>query len=1220
MENPVRHSVDIKSEDFVVLISLQNLQTFIMIGYTAVNKDHLNFDFSYLWALCIGTGLFIYSLISFVLIRSLALSKIDIGKYVLELLFSLSIIATCSLSIIIDSFKIANMQLLFFSFALTGYAYYNLMSLFFFCTLVGMTIQYNLSFTGFRAHSTSFFFLDMLSYLVQMIGGNILYFRMYELCTLIVISKRNPCKYVVASKEVKQVEKQIFSSLFNSYMCIKSKTYSDLTCTNDLLNKDSQSVVGRDTNPKWNSPIGTSYQDKVNHTKKLLLRRGKRDKRYPKGGGGARLTCAKHSAYHNSRSLANCASKNTPICTTNFRISNTLSLKNHFNPNLTLEASPPLCKKCVSEKNSHKDNEYKNGEERKKAKRGIKSGTANKSNQLGNHGGDATQVANPTYRTTSHGGDATQVAYPTYRTTSHGGDATQVDSPTHPTTSHGGNNSSSGHPQDDEVLIPIRGTNATNDAAATYNSNASWIKTAAVIDVSVEGKQKKGGHQTFAGNPVNSSANFPSDKKPSYNSHRNGGTPPPNEQLRYYACPCYQTHSSGSSLSEVPSGQTTKRKNSAHNSVEGGNPKMDNQQSRRVSNKRVDGATGEEHDHPSDPPADNPNGNSNTYHCNVMACSYSIIKGTHNGSTPSGGRQGDRSSRAVGAQRVEIGEMEVIPRGGNSIQAYPRGRRPSAHSNCTDHLGDESRQSESKFESTSNEDASDTLERTLPEREQSHGLSQPTRGEANLSGEANPSDEPIPSDEANLLEVYRGAQPNDHNAPASCKKETHFHKKLPLRKSKSSLHTNQWGENPPHRHPSRSSNNTKLITFTNKEFRATSKKELQNGSNSNSNCKYSKKNASRQHEILDKIVQLDISNQDQKNKKKGKNKDASSLSSSSLPPLSQSPLSPPMASPIGRKKIYFAKKKKKKYTSIFLENPKVQYLFVHIPQYFKHIFDMTKKIFFDLKKKKVLMQNATWKNKIFIPERDPLGLFKNANLEKWYVSWMDEFNRNIISKTYYIAIYLIMYIITLDFITAYKLYYTTTRRKINGALITQHSYLRYYFFKSIVNTAVYLLYILFLTFKIRKDPTYNVKRYYFVTLLLCLVKLIISSLDIYVAITSLDYFISPYYVYIYIHMLIVQTSILLLVRYPTHYLLFFLYMICFTSLYWCFSIHKCFMEFIFIVACVSFTIIYSYVLCSRTVEINRRILFSKYELPYLLYLKEIAGCLSRRRSQGEAPP
>lgn len=60
-----------------------------------------------------------------------------------------------------------------------------------------------------------------------------------------------------------------------------------------------------------------------------------------------------------------------------------------------------------------------------------------------------------------------------------------------------------------------------------------------------------------------------------------------------------------------------------------------------------------------------------------------------------------------------------------------------------------------------------------------------------------------------------------------------------------------------------------------------------------------------------------------------------------------------------------------------MNNPKVQMLFMSLPKCLQNFFDVSKKVLFDLKKKKILMQNATWKSKIFIPERNPLGIFKN---------------------------------------------------------------------------------------------------------------------------------------------------------------------------------------------------------------------------------------------------
>lgn len=242
MENHSAHSIDIKSEDFVVLIALQSLQTFIVTGYAAIDSKKLIWDFKYLWTVLLGTILFISSLISFVIIRTFVYSKNSIGKYILELLFFFSIIITCILSIIFDSFKISNMQLLFFAFSLTGYSYYNLITLLFFSVLSGILIQYNIAISGYMLNAKYLLFSDIISYTLQIIGGHALYFRMYKLCNLIVMSKKNPCKYVVISKEVKNLEEQIFKKLIKSYICINSKTYSDTSSVNNNSNNEHKSI------------------------------------------------------------------------------------------------------------------------------------------------------------------------------------------------------------------------------------------------------------------------------------------------------------------------------------------------------------------------------------------------------------------------------------------------------------------------------------------------------------------------------------------------------------------------------------------------------------------------------------------------------------------------------------------------------------------------------------------------------------------------------------------------------------------------------------------------------------------------------------------------------------------------------------------------------------------------------------------------------------------
>ncbi|VWU49822.1 hypothetical protein HEP_00176900, partial [Hepatocystis sp. ex Piliocolobus tephrosceles] len=365
------------------------------------------------------------------------------------------------------------------------------------------------------------------------------------------------------------------------------------------------------------------------------------------------------------------------------------------------------------------------------------------------------------------------------------------------------------------------------------------------------------------------------------------------------------------------------------------------------------------------------------------------------------------------------------------------------------------------------------------------------------------------------------------------------------------------------------------------------KLKYKNGNDSKYNNEECQRKKEKSYEMFDKVITLDISNQKKKKKKKKSKMESSLLNNN----------------------YYFSLSNENKYTLVFLENKKLQFLCMCLPNLFIYIFNMIKKIFLNLKKKKQIMQNATWKNKILIPERDSLGLFKNLNLENWYISWMNEFNKNIITKMFYINVYLILYVLMLDFVTTYSLH---TINIINNPLAYSKS-LTYLVTKSSVTTFIYTFYF-FLILK-RKKINYDIKIYYFWTLLLCLAKLIISAFDIYIALTSLHLFISPYYIYIYIHILTVQTSILLIVRYPTHYLLFSVYIILFISFYWVFSINKSFIEFIFIITFLFFTMIYSYLLCSRTLEKNRRILFSKYELPYLLYLNEIVHCLNKNKNK-----
>ncbi|CRG94088.1 conserved Plasmodium protein, unknown function [Plasmodium gallinaceum] len=1275
MENSIRHSIDIKSEDFVVIIALQNLQTFIMIGYTAVNKVHLSFDFSYLWALCVGTLLFIYSLISFVIIRTFVFSKIDIGKYILELLFIASIIVTCSLSIIIDSFKIANMQLLFFSFALTGYAYYNLITLIFFSVSIGILIEYNLNVEGFASNIDALFFIDLLSYILQIIGGNILYFRMYELCHLIVLSKKNPCKYVVASKEVKHLEKQIFTSLLNSYMCFKSKTYSDLAYTNDLLNKDN-SILDNDmktnsiisqTKPNSNKIFHFDSDNNNNNNNDINNNNNNNSNNNNINNNNNDINNNNNSNDNNNNNINN-NNNNTNSYLKKLKISNTLSFINNSNYNTkTLSLVKKISNKKlhsnnnnnkeVTKKNSayldnlknqdkleqiskelrnsevdklpHIKNKYEYLEKKKKLKKIDKFPKKEKSGLIINSK-KSLFMTEDTHKEEIFNNDN----YENSKTD-------EINNENHESIITVRSSTMDDNIRKDNILLGkkmksdfiINILNNKDDNEKHYMKN-NIEKRKDKISINSERTLKHCYKRNCNQNDFNdlnynkkiiindSNCDKHAINDNSYKFNKNNtyehNIYEDDDYHFHYSMNYFSKRSSkkkkNKELNKNETKKSSERNTSNLNEIlydenkenndlfkSEGKSKMKYLKKKFFYSKNNNFLNflfrnNKEKIHNNNLIKKKKNSNmeeiyEDIYEYNESKCDNNLKRSNYNINFESTIRKNESILEKKENKEKKGIQNENMKRKKSKVETENNYYKKNSIEQSENDKNCIYKYDQKYFidKNNNNNNNKYNIEKNYINNETKYGKCKSVE----LTVNRNTIDE---SKDTLRLEnklmsknifLSEGSEMNENNNDIilKCEKKT-LYKNVLFRKSKSSLYISNDSEN--NSNNCTLSNNRSRI-FVSNYLHKISNKEARSGSNSNSNYKYDKKSASnQQHEILDKIIELDISSQTKKSKKKNKKKELS----------------------LSKKKIYFTSKKRKRYKLFFLDNPKLKILFMSLPRCFKNIYDLSKRVFVDLKKKKILMQNATWKNKSFIPERDPLGLFKNTKLENWYITWMNEFNKNIISKTYYIYIYLIIYIIALDLLTSYKLYCTNIA---NSALLHQN-YLSYFLLKTLVNAFIYISF--FSLFKNKNKNDYDIRKYYILTLFLCIIKLIICSVDIYVAISSLDYFRSPYFVYIYIHMLIIQTSVLLIVRYPTQYLLFFIYLICFSSIYWTFSIQKSFMEFIFIIACIIFTIIYSYILCSRTLEINRRILFSKYELPYLLYLKEIVYCLNKNQNKG----
>ncbi|CAD2109209.1 conserved Plasmodium protein, unknown function [Plasmodium vinckei petteri] len=1121
MENHNVHSIDIKSEDFVVLIALQSLQTFIVTGYAAIDSKKLVLDFKYLWTVLLGTILFISSLISFVIIRAFIYSKNSIGKYVLELLFFFSIVITCILSIIFDSFKISNMQLLFFAFSLTGYSYYNLITLLFLSVLLGIIIQYNLVISGFMLNAKYLLFSDIISYALQIIGGHALYFRMYKLCNLIVMSKKNPCKYVVISKEVKNLEEQIFKKLIKSYICINSKTYSDSSSINNSSNNEHKSIRDDFRDLKFKS-LNTNRDSKYMRKYKLLNSKSEFSK-FNHTISFSKYYNTKYSKlYHNS------ISKNSNIFP--LKIYSNIKQSN----NLHTFLSKKISNKFLKKKKISKTNFVNHSSSFK---------TDHKHTSNYNEGNPINNIDNtPFYDNLEQIPDKKSIKHKKKKTKK-----VSLKKKASIISSYDSLNSyaNQSNKENHELAIQIK-ESSTEENLSQYNDK----------------------HSLESLTNHHSAINI-HDKNIQYGVHFSKKTDKESEHKQH------ELIASTGKTTKKDAKQTKSKlihENIKHNKVK-----------KKDSSKKIYMEISSDKSCNSN--YDTQNGYDNTYSINKKDSKILNNNGPHNTYTYNEKIVHPHFIKSCAVVPTHEYKTEMFKNQINHIQDYncnilsciyheqnntmnnihimDKNENKYTHKHYTIY---DQPNSANKQSGNNNYDDITATEHTIDI------LNGPSPGESELIGnEQNLSKDGLFNYKTRKGSILRY-------------KSKHYFNDDESYKFKKSLDTNNDANSYIYR--SVSCNNNKIIKFTQPYYNKNN--ELNYMNNRGSSYKYDKSKILKQHQIMDKIIELDIYNTEDGVKKYNKKR---------------------IYSIAKKKKTIFSTKKGKACTTIFLENTKINLLFIYIPKFFKTILDASKKTFINLKKKKILMQNAIWKNKIFIPEANAVGLFKNPNLEQWYLSWMDEFNKNIIIRTYFMNIYLIIYIMLLDFITAYKLY----NSNIILNPLKKSNFLKYYIPRSIINIFMYIFYILFIS-KMKKRQYCNIKKYYNSTLLLCLTKLIITSFDIYIALTSLKYFTSPYYIYMYIHMLTIQTTILLIVRYPTQYFLFFIYIIMFISLYCSFAIVKSLMEFSFIITCISFNIIYSYILCSRTIEANRRILFSKYELPYILYLKEIVHCLSTNPS------
>ncbi|KEP61881.1 UNVERIFIED_CONTAM: hypothetical protein HHA_238390 [Hammondia hammondi] len=292
------------------------------------------------------------------------------------------------------------------------------------------------------------------------------------------------------------------------------------------------------------------------------------------------------------------------------------------------------------------------------------------------------------------------------------------------------------------------------------------------------------------------------------------------------------------------------------------------------------------------------------------------------------------------------------------------------------------------------------------------------------------------------------------------------------------------------------------------------------------------------------------------------------------------------------------------------------------------------------RRRRRLMQRATWKTKVAMPVRNMLGLFSDEKIETWYVQWLNAFNAKYYPRVAWLLFLICFYATAFHgllrlrgFIENYPLCIDAVRASPLGEAgflilvavrFASQPILSFLLLLPLLRHSGSRLFEFLSCSRAPATPPKSYKLYRWM-LALSFVQFVyavfdntwhliaepgsrhVNPLTIIPASPSLE-------------IAAVQTVYILAVRTPTINLIFLLYIITYLIIFFVVLPPGVQQVQLFTISMAGwlFTCVGGQLFYTRAFEVNRRRLFCKYVLPYMLYLEEIAAILYSN-PQGEYP-
>ncbi|CBZ51775.1 conserved hypothetical protein [Neospora caninum Liverpool] len=292
------------------------------------------------------------------------------------------------------------------------------------------------------------------------------------------------------------------------------------------------------------------------------------------------------------------------------------------------------------------------------------------------------------------------------------------------------------------------------------------------------------------------------------------------------------------------------------------------------------------------------------------------------------------------------------------------------------------------------------------------------------------------------------------------------------------------------------------------------------------------------------------------------------------------------------------------------------------------------------RRRRRLMQRATWKNKVAMPVRNMLGLFSDEKIETWYVQWLNAFNAKYYPRIAWLLFLICVYATAFHGLLRVRGFienYPLCMDAVRASRLGEAGFLMLVAFRFASQPILSFLLLLPLLrhsgskliecLTCSRSPTTPPKSYklYRWMIALSFVQFVYAVFDNtwHLIAAPSSRHINPLTIIPAspsLEIAAVQTVYILAVRTPTINLIFLLYIITYLIVFFVVLPPAVQQMQLFTISIAGwlFTCVGGQLFYTRAFEVNRRRLFCKYVLPYMLYLEEIAAILYSN-AQGEYP-